>query len=515
MNAAARSWGPRWLSVEDPAWLRLGRKGRRVFLAVGCLAIVGWHALFVLDSPQLDRIYSAAPGYRGTYIQRLPRFFYFYHYTGQFPITSTTTRNELGEDAQTAQDLIAPRNYPSSLRNEHYTVVRKGDLGQLFLLYPDYWRKGTTLDTTPRTFNRALALVASLFLFVGLSLTGHRMLAVLLVALLGSHPFQLLHHYLFVNVWAYPIAVACIALGICAPLLFAARPRRLHYLIPLLLGALFATAREVRTEPALLIASVGIVCITAHGSWARRALLVATLAVSFGLTSQLWARFWDTKFEEAVATVTAAGGKPLLSGRNLHHSLWHPIWFGLGDFGKDKYYGSSDQAAYAYGIPRVNALHGTQYVRYENAYSLKNKDESGYRLKPETIPEYQLVLREKILTDIRDEPSWFLGVLLKRAERIFDRATPVRLGLGARFVDIPFSAWLVLPMLALLLFLRRWEQVKLLIFFSPTSLPAFLIHSGGGFTNPTAFHLAAFALFACWSVNALSGFAAARTRARA
>ena len=208
--------------------------------------------------------------------------------------------------------------------------------------------------------------------------------------------------------------------------------------------------------------------------------------------------------------MAAAGGQPLLTDRNLHHSLWHPIWHGLADFGWHKGYRKSDRQAYAYAIPIVNERYGTEYQHQLSQYYLKNKDEQGHRLKPETIPEYQLVLREKILTDIRDEPSWFLGVLLKRAERIFDRATPVRLGLGARFVDIPFSAWLVLPMLALLLFLRRWEQVKLLIFFSPTSLPAFLIYSGGGFTNPTAFHLAAFALLACWSVHALTALASRR-----
>lgn len=503
-----------WLSVEDPAWLRLGRKGSTAFLAIGCLAIVGWHALNLTDVPRLDRTYSASPGFRGIYVKRLPRFFYFYHYTGKFPITSSTTREELREDRQTALEHIEPRFYPSGLRNEDYTVVRKGDLAQLFLLYPDFWRTGSTLDATPRTFNQGLALASSLFLFTGLSLAGHRLLAVLLVVLIGSHPFQLLHHYVFANVWAYPVAVASVALALSAPLVFGARPRRRHLLIPLVLGSLLATAREVRTEPALVIASVALVCATARGGWGRRALLVGTLGLSFAVTSQLWTRYWDAKFEDAVETVRAAGGKPLLSGRNLHHSLWHPIWFGLGDFGREKRYEARDKAAYAYAIPRVNARFGTKYRRSKDSYRLKNRDGSGYQLKPETIPEYQIVLREKILADITSDPLWYLGVLRQRTQRIFDRATPVRLGLGARFVDIPFSAWLVLAMLPVLLLARRWDQLKLLVFYAPTSLPALLIYSTRGFTNPTAFHLVGFALLACWGVHAATGLVTARAGRR-
>ncbi len=153
--------------------------------------LVGWHALYLADAPRLDRTYQRTPGFRGTYLKQMPRFFYFYHYTGKFPITSLTTRDKLRENQQTAWDHIAPRPYPSDLRNENYAVIRKGDLGQIFLLYPDFWRTGKTLDATPRTFNQGLALASSLVLFLGLSLAGHRLLAVLLVLLLTRRWEQL------------------------------------------------------------------------------------------------------------------------------------------------------------------------------------------------------------------------------------------------------------------------------------------------------------------------------------
>ena len=167
-------------------------------------------------------------------------------------------------------------------------------------------------------------------------------------------------------------------------------------------------------------------------------------------------------------------------------------------------------------LPRVDAValspDGTRAVL---TVATLNKDETGYSLKPETIPEYQLVLREKVLTDIKNDPLWYLGILLKRTNRIFNPATPVRLGLGSRFIDIPFSTWLVLAMLPCLLLVRRWEQLKLLIFYAPTSLPALLIFSFGGFTNPTAFHLVAFALISCWVVHAATGLVTNRTHQRA
>jgi hypothetical protein len=58
--------------------------------------------------------------------------------------------------------------------------------------------------------------------------------------------------------------------------------------------------------------------------------------------------------------------------------------------------------------------------------------------------------------------------------------------------------------------LRRWDQVKLLGFYLPTSLSCILVYSG--FTMPfnSAFHLVLFAVLVCWIANAADALLARR-----
>ncbi len=503
MSAGRRKQLASWLTTRDPAWLELGRLGTLAYLTMGCAVVVGWHSMFAQSALYLDASprYTATPGFQGMYTRQIQPFFYFYHYTGYFPISWTGDPHLLIEREDRARVLIEPRQIRRPvLVNEVYTVVRKGDLAQLFLLYPDFWSSGKAAHATARTFNRWLALAASLALFVSLSLCHRKLFGLLLIAVMGSNPFQLVQIYQSDEVWSYPINVAALMLALCAPLVFLREPKRWHFAIPLAAGIFLATAREVRTEPALLIVSVVIACLWAPGAWRHRAALLVVLGMSLYATSEAWSTYWHSMLEEAVEVVEAAGGTPFKGQWNLHHSLWHPLWYGLGDFGQDKGYMHSDKAAYKFAIPILNAKYGTKY-RY-GGFLFKNTDETGLRIKPETVPEYQLVLRDKILGDIRESPGWYLGILAKRFHRIFERANPVRIAYGAQYVEFRFSAWLTLPLLALVFALRSWNQVKLLLWYTPTSLPPFLIHARGGLLNPTAFHMMAFVLVATWALLA-------------
>jgi hypothetical protein len=189
--------------------------------------------------------------------------------------------------------------------------------------------------------------------------------------------------------------------------------------------------------------------------------------------------------------------------RNSHHTLWHPVWAGLGDFARDRGYSWGGTPAYEYAIPEIKRRFGTNYeFSNETGYLLQNLDsEKGYRISPENLPNYPVVMREKVLGDIREDPLWYLGVLRSRVVQIFGHTTPIRLGFGAAYIDLPFSGWLFLPALALVLAARRWDQAKLLAFYLPLSLPAFLIFSLGGLTNPSAFHIVTFGLMTCWIVQ--------------
>ena len=49
---------------------------------------------------------------------------------------------------------------------------------------------------------------------------------------------------------------------------------------------------------------------------------------------------------------------------------------------------------------------------------------------------------------------------------------------------------------------RRWPELKLLLFYTPTSLPAFLMIAMLGYLHPSAYHLMAFALVATFLIHA-------------
>ena len=229
------------------------------------------------------------------------------------------------------------------------------------------------------------------------------------------------------------------------------------------------------------------------------------MEVGFVATGAAWSGHWDRSLAEATRVVREAGGKPFASLRNTHHALWHPLWCGLGDFGSGRGYVWDDMAAHRYAIPRVNARFGTQYRLAPGLYRLDDRDPTApdYYLRPETLPEYTRVLRDKVVGDVTSDPLWYASVLARRMLRIFNEPAPVRLQVGRAYVDVPLSAWLVLPILAGALLARSREQLLLLAFYVPTSATALLVYSGGGNTHGSAFHLTAFAVMGAWYVAAL------------
>lgn len=526
-------------SVADPPCLHFGTRGSIAFLLLGCLLIVAWQAEFIkagqltpssylrtLDQAnwktlphQLDRTYGRRTG-KGLYARRIQKYFYFVYYTGKFPITTPRAANRLNwhrrsawralrlPDPAAAGEAARPYlhrslNRSPSLIMEDYALLRTGDLGKVFLLYPDAWISGTPRGATVRWFNRLLGVASLLSLFVSFSLLNHRLFGTALVVVLGSNPFQLVELFTRNNIFGYPIAVASLVLALHAPLILGRWRHASVYALPLVTGAFLATFREVRAEPALVILSAGATYLLASGSWWRRVALVALLVLSAATTSAAWGHYWQAKFDEAYEIVSAVRDGETFDGDwNAHHSLWHSIWAGLGDFGQDRGYRWYDRAVYRYGIPKVNERFGRDY-RYEKGRLLENYYTAArkHRIKPETLEEYAIVLREKVLGDIRADPLWYASVVAKRVDRLFSQPTPIRLGFGAHYFDVPFSAWLFIPALGWIAFLRRWDQFMLLGFYGSTSLTTIAVYSGDTMPYNSAFHQVLFAAFVCWGAH--------------
>lgn len=498
------------LEVGDPPPLRFGRLGSVAFLVVGSLLIVAWQAVSIGAADQLDDSYRFDKNRRGIYQKRIQRYFYFHYYTGLFPITTVRPLEKLPEDAEFARRLVARGN--TFLRMEDYAFLQTGDFGKIFLLYPHAWWTGSPKNVSLQTFNRILGVGGLVLLFVVLSLVEHRLLAAVLVAVLGSNPYQLFELYARNNVFGYSIAVAILMLALHAPLVFGRWRGPTAYLLPLFSGAFLASVREVRPEPTAILLAAAMVYGFADGR-ARKLGMLTLLAASFGATSFFWSDHWERSLEEARRVVRRNSAMTFDGHANVHHSFWHPIWCGLGDFDTKYGYRWSDRTAYEWAIPVMNERFGTEYSRRKGSYVLDQyyTPLRKHRIKPETLPEYSQVLRDKVLHDIVNDPLWYVGILLRRAHRILTVTTPVRLGVGSHFVDVPFTGWLFLPALAALAWVRRWDQLQLLLFFLPTSLVSLLVYSKRGFTYNSAFHLALFALILCWLANAAYRWLAGRS----
>jgi hypothetical protein len=179
--------------------------------------------------------------------------------------------------------------------------------------------------------------------------------------------------------------------------------------------------------------------------------------------------------------------------------LWHAVWCGLGDFGSERGFEWDDRAGHRFGIPIVNQKYGTDYQLTPGGRLLTNTypPQNFYPIYPVQIQEYLDVVRDAVLTEIKSDPVWYAGIIMKRIGLTLNKFVPVRVTVGSFWVDFPFSPWLLFPYAVYVIYRREWEQAKLLVFFAPLSLVAILIYSGVGFTFLTLAHLVLFALLFC------------------
>jgi len=111
-----------------------------------------------------------------------------------------------------------------------------------------------------------------------------------------------------------------------------------------------------------------------------------------------------------------------IKGRFRSHPFVHSIWCGLGDFGQDKGYQWNDRVAYAYAMSQDSVLKsGLQNPFEKQRYGTVFRKERTLGLidYPYSdvffdVKRYNSVLLDKIKTDIKSDPIWYLRILIKR-----------------------------------------------------------------------------------------------------
>ena len=211
--------------------------------------------------------------------------------------------------------------------------------------------------------------------------------------------------------------------------------------------------------------------------------------------SQAWTGYWSRGFERSAAFVSQAGGQAFCGGHGYNHALWHAVFCGLGDFGGDKGFAWDDRAAFRWATtPEATTNPRPLPYHYRGGYYLEETHDGIHPIAPTDLPEYNRLVRDRVMSVVRADPLWYAGIVLRRIGAILGHATPAALTIGVAQLLAPGIGWLLVPILLVLGFLKRAFEVKLILFTLPLSAVALLVYSGCGMTAYGIAHLIALAV---------------------
>ncbi|MBN1894248.1 hypothetical protein JW906_07120, partial [bacterium] len=339
-----------------------------------------------------------------------------------------------------------------------------------------------------RIFNAAAFTVALLAVFISWSFYGRGLAGFILALSAMANPYFLYETYRNANIFSLMPSACLLCLGLHAPLFFSRFGSRKFCILPLLAGLILGICAEIRAESIVLAAGCLAVYWGSGKPWKNRILWMLLLLSASGLTRYAIRRYFDGCWKRTRAVCVQHRGIPYDSGRTPSHLVWHPLFCGLGDFGRDKGYAWDDRVAYRYALPILNEKYGLN-LKYTQGYALDmDADSTGaYYAKMDVVPHYESVLRKKILQDVCGDPLWYPGILLRRLLRILTHTAPLPV---VGFVSVPFLwfAW------------RRRDRSAVLAFLLSlaASLPPLLIYSKDNSTYGALYPLVAFSFLLAW-----------------
>jgi hypothetical protein len=466
---------------------------KRALPAILLFVLIGWQLTFVAQRHTLTTDY-ALPEIIGLHRDVFHNFLYFFHYLGVFPVGSEVLQREYSKAG--AEAFV--KEHGSSLRMDLMTGAGKmGDYGKIFLYLPDVWVSGSPEKAQVKLFNMFFFMTSLVALFISFWINGYPLLGGLLAIFIGSDPFQLYQTYRFHNVFSITISLAVLALALNFRFFLPkVEPRSWHFALAALCGALTAFSKCVRVESSFIFYAIFLIYLVMQAPWKHRAALMITLVVTSTAASRFYESWSNRIYQRSVEFVESHGGVPYKGPRRQHHVVWHTLAAGLGDYGQKHGYAWNDTKIFEYGVPKMIERYFPNYSWTPGSHWLNNSHDGNgvYPIQPEDLPEYELVMREKILGDIVSDPLWYVGVLMKRTWRILTETTPVSLAIGHHRIGAPLHGLLVLIFLAFLVYAREWVYVRLILFTLPLSLGSLLHFSGSGMTYYAIYHLIAFSI---------------------
>lgn len=479
-------------------------KGRRWLVPVAVSAVIFvWQFNFNSVSPE-SRLPYAMTASMGM-CSDAPLFFYFFHHYGLFPVGALDVPR-LGRSKQAAAEFVAQHGDRLEMDFGWPTnTPRFGDYGKLFLFYPDLLLRGDPTQPSVLPFNQFLFIIALLAVFWAFWLEGYGLLGGLIVVLVGSNPFQIYETYGRANIFSIPISVALIALAVHLRLLTRRKGiDGLAWVIAIVSAAVLATFREVRAEASVVAVSAIATYLVARAPLVQRLLVVAAFVAVSMLTGYAWTKYWDRQFAQAEQFVARAGGNVFRPQGDQHHAVWHAMFCGLGDFGADRGFSWDDRDAFQWATMRSATNPNPIPFHYAGGYYFTETFDGRHHVAPTDSPEYNQLVRARVLSEIRRDPLWYGGILFNRWLAIQRDATPAALSLGSMTLAVPGTGWLTLPVLLFALWRRKFFHATVILFVLSLSAVALLVYSGKGMTYYGIAHLVALAVAVDLVVRSMS-----------
>lgn len=489
------------INLDNRGRFLLPRWRKKFLFVVAIFFIIGWQVFFYMHRSSLNHIHGRqdASGFSHHYAQH---FIYFYHYLDLFPVTTTYRPLEFSEKG--AQKVLQAHGDSLLMEKGHWS--RLGESTRLLMYLPKIYLTGSAENPSVLPFNAILFTGTLLAVFCSFYFAGYGLLGFMIVLFFGSNPFLLFETYGNENYFTLMICVTLIVLAVNLRFFFGKNPSNWAFLISLLTGAVIGTATTIRSESMVILASGVFIYLTipSEETWRKLALSVLLLG-SYALVKGSWNYHFDNKYHEAVEVVRNLGGNPYLGDRIKQHTFWHPVYCGLADF--DKKYGYSwddEREAYKYALPILKTKYNID-LAYNNELGLDEYYDVNqkYYKKIELYPEYEEIMKEKVLNNILFDKLWYAEIISHRIWYVFTRTSPVWLGFGAHHIEIPFNGLFALPLLLFLIIRRQWFLVKLIVFSFPLAATSIIIFAKKNITYSTCFHLFAVAILATWLISLL------------
>ncbi len=462
----------------------------RIWVAVLALLIVAWQVKYT-SSLVVSNEYTRRDA-SGLMIEHARPFIYFYFYKSLYPLR--TSYEEYVYSKEGAEKLIKER--PENLHMDNSWYIAWGEQGKTLLLLADAYLKGVPKDLSVIPINSILFITSLVLLYLAFEFSNKRGLGLLLIALLGSHRFQVYEVYTNENIFGFAITVMITLLAINLHLIFGAKHKKLAFVSACLSGIILGVMTHIRLETVTLGASCVLVYLTMKNTLPfRKLMLIGILILSFAVSAKSLELYFNKKSDETMSYLKARNviSYKELSSKNSYHTVWHPIFVGFGDFDKKYGFRWDDNSAYDYALPILKE-------RYPQKYA-----SSSDREIITADPRYNAIIRDKVINTIVHDPAWYINIIIQRADALFTKTVPVTLLLPYVNFDVPFKPWLFIPLVLFLTLKRDFELVKILLFSLAISASSIFIQSAHGILYSAAYHYVALAVLIHLLISGLKG----------